>query len=443
MAFIQGEGRSQGSLFPVVLDDLVPVDHMCRVVDAFVAKLAISELGFERAQAAQTGRPGYDPRDLLKLYLYGYLNQIRPSRRLEVECRRNVELMWLLGRLYPDHKSISEFRWMHTDAVTAAGAALIRFAGSCGLIRGEWISIDGSKFRAVASIDTVRERVAVQRYLDDMEKADVELEAQIDQSAVQVALEKLKQNAEPEAAFMLLRQQALPAYNVQTAVDTEHALIVAHAVVLDASDVRCLRPMAEAAKQAIGADNFNVIADAGYSNGAQVAHCEAVGMMPFVPVMRTVNNQGNGTLFGRKDFRYEPDSDTYVCPGNKKLLRKHTNLKDRYTMYKASSVDCAACPLKSRCTQATRRGLARHLYEDALNRMQERVTPEAMRLRRCTVEHPFATIKYRIFGHPRFLMRGLNGARAEIGIATMAYNLKRITNVLGSAKVTNELLHAR
>jgi transposase len=443
MAYIQGEGRGQGSLFPVVLDDLVPVDHMCRVIDAFVEKPALSELGFERAEAAETGRPGYDPRDLLKLYLYGYLNQIRSSRRLEVECRRNVVLMRLLGRLYPDHKSISEFRRMHTEAVTAAGAALIRFARSCGLIRGEWIAIDGSKFRAVASIYTVRERVALQRYLDSVEKADAEQETTIDQSAVQAALDKLKQNAEPEAGFMLVRQQALPAYNVQTAVDSEHALIVAHAVVLDASDIRCLKPMAEAARQAIEVDNFSVVADAGYSNGEQAAHCEAVGMMPFVPVMRTVNNQGDGTLFGRNDFRYEPECDTYVCPGDKKLLRKHTNYKDRYTMYKASSVDCAACSLKSRCTQAPRRGLARHLYEEALNRMQERVTPEAMRLRRCTVEHPFATIKYRIFGHPRLLMRELIGARTEIGIATMAYNLKRITNVLGAAKLTKELLHAR
>ncbi len=443
MAYIQGEGRGQGSLFPVVLDDFVPDDHMCRVIDAFVAKLSLSELGFERAQAAETGRPGYDPGDLLKLYLYGYLNQIRSSRRLEVECRRNVELMWLLGRLYPDHKSISEFRRMHPEAVTAAGAALVSFARSCGLIRGEWIAIDGSKFRAVASIDTVRERLALQRYLDSMEKADAEQEMKIDQSAVQAALKKLKRNAEPEAGFMLVRQQALPAYNIQTAVDTENALIVAHSVVLDASDIRCLKPMAEAAKQAIGVDSFNVVADAGYSNGEQVAHCEAAGMLPFVPVMRTVNNQGDGTLFGRDKFRYDPDSDMYTCPGDKKLLRKHTNNKDRYTMYKASSADCAACPLKSRCTQAPRRGLARHLYEDALNRMQQRVTPEAMRLRRCTVEHPFATIKYRIFGHPRLLMRGLAGARAEIGIATMAYNLKRITNVLGTVKLTKELLQAR
>jgi transposase len=440
MAYIEGEGRNQGTLFPVVLDDLVPPDHMCRVVDAFVEQLNMDKLGFERAQAAKTGRPGYDPRALLKLYLYGYLNQIRSSRRLEAECIRNVELMWLLGRLYPDHKSIAEFRRVHHEAVTTAGAELVRFAKSCGLIRDEWIAIDGSKFRAVASIDTVRERVALQRYLYSLEKADTEPETQTDQSAVQAALEKLKQNPEPEAGFMLVRQQALPAYNVQTAVDAEHALIVAHAVVLDASDIRCLRPMAEAAKEALEVDCFNIVADAGYSNGEQAAHCEAVGMMPYVPVMRTVNNQGDGTLFSRAAFRYEPDTDSYVCPGDKRLLRKHTNHKDRYTMYKASASDCGACSLKSRCTQAPRRGLARHLYEEALNRMQERVTPEAMRLRRCTVEHPFATIKYRIFGHPRLLMRGLSGAKAEIGLATMAYNLKRITNVLGASKLT-EALH--
>jgi transposase len=440
MGYIQGEGRSQGTLFPVMLDDFVPADHVCRVIDAFVEMLVMSELGFERARAAETGRPGYDPRDLLKLYLYGYLNQIRSSRRLEAECRRNVELMWLLGRLYPDHKSIAEFRRMHRDAVIATGAELVRFAKSCGLIRGEWIAIDGSKFRAVASIDTVRERVALQRYLDSVEKADIDQETKIDQSAVQAALEKLKLNAEPEAGFMLVRQQALPAYNIQTAVDTEHALIVAHAVVLDASDIRCLRPMAEAAKEALEADSFKVVADAGYSNGEQAAHCEAAGMVPYVPVMRTVNNQGDGTLFGRADFRYEADTDSYVCPGNKRLLRKHTNHKDRYTMYKASTADCGACSLKPRCTQAPRRGLARHLYEEALNRMQERLTPGAMRLRRSTVEHPFATIKYRIFGHPHLLLRGLSGAKTEIGLATMAYNLKRMTNVLGVAKL-KETLH--
>jgi transposase len=309
MAYIEGEGRNQGTLFPVALDDFVPADHMCRVIDAFVEKLVMSELGFERAQAAETGRPNYDPRDLLKLYLYGYLNQIRSSRRLEAECRRNVELMWLLGRLYPDHKSIAEFRRMHRDAVTAAGAELVRFARGCGLIRGEWIAIDGSKFRAVASVDSTRERLALQRYLDSVEKADEEQQVKVDPSAVQAALEKLKQHPEPDAGYMLVRQTALPAYNVQTAVDAEHALIVAHAVVLDASDIRCLKPMAEAAKKALGVDRFKIVADAGYSNGEQAAHCEAAGMVPYVPVMRTVNDQGDGTLFGRADFRHESESD--------------------------------------------------------------------------------------------------------------------------------------
>ena len=440
MGFIQGEGRHQATLFPVVLDDLVPPDHMCRVIDAFVARLVMSQLGFGRAEAADTGRPGYDPRDLLKLYLYGYLNQIRSSRRLETECRRNVELMWLLGRLYPDHKSIAEFRRLHRDAIVAAGAELIRFARSCGLIRGEWIAIDGSKFRAVASIDATRERVELKKYLDKVEKADEEQQTAFDPTAVQAALDRLKEHPEPEATFMLVRQMALPAYNVQTAVDAEHALIVAHAVTLDASDIRWLKPMADAAKEALETGALQVVADAGYSNGEQIAQCEEAGITAYVPVMRTVNNQGDGKLFGRTDFRYEPASDSYICPGEKRLLRKHTNLKDRYTMYKASSSDCGACSLKSRCTMAARRGLARHLYEDALNRMEERVTPEVMKLRRSTVEHPFATIKYRIFGHPRLLLRGLTGARSEMGIATMAYNLKRMANVLGALKMMEQLL---
>ncbi len=263
MGYIQGEGRSQGTLFPVVLDDLVPADHVCRVIDAFVDRLSMDALGFERAQAAETGRPGYDPRDLLKLYLYGYLNQIRSARRLETECQRNVELMWLLGRLYPDHKSIAEFRRVHREAVTAAGAELVQFAKGCGLIRGEWIAVDGSKFRAVASIGSARERFQLQRYLDSLETADKEQQANIEPSAVATALQKLKQHPEPEASFMLMRRNTEPAYNVQSAVDAEHSLIVAHEVVLDPADSRCLLPMAEAAKTALGLQTLRVIADAG------------------------------------------------------------------------------------------------------------------------------------------------------------------------------------
>ncbi len=439
MGYIRGEGRSQGTLFPVVLDDLVPADHVCRVIDAFVCGLAMSELGFERAEAAETDRPGYDPRDLLKLYLYGYLQTIRSSRRLEAECRRNVELMWLLERLYPDHKSIAEFRRMHREAVTAAGASLVRFAQSCGLIRGEWVAIDGTKFRAVASADIVRERAALERYLDSCEQADEEAQAEIDPSAVQAALAKLKQHPEPEAGFMPVAKSKAPAYNVQTAVDAEHALIVAHAITLDAGDNRQLEPMADAAQKALGCERLNVVADAGYSNAEQAAHCEQRGILPHAPATRAVNNQGDGGLFGRERFHYQPGTDTFLCPADKTLKRKQLSRKDKAVYYSADRTDCGSCTRKLRCTRAPQRLVMRLLDEDALNRMHARATPEAMRLRRSTVEHPFATLKYRIFGHPRLLLRGTHGAQTEISLATMAYNLKRMVNILGATKLTAKL----
>ncbi len=201
-------GRSQGTLFPVVLDDLIPADHVCRVIDAFVDGLEMAELGFERAEAADTGRPGYDPRDLLKLYLYGYLHQLRSSRRLEAECRRNVELMWLLGRLDPDHKSIAEFRRMHREAVTSAGAQLVRFAQSVGLVRGEWIAVDGSKFRAVASTGSVREREALEKYLDSWRRPMRGRSGHRSDGGA-AALEKLKHHPEPEARLMRMAGSSL------------------------------------------------------------------------------------------------------------------------------------------------------------------------------------------------------------------------------------------
>jgi len=292
MGYIRGDGRSHY---------LVPADHDCRVIDAFVDKLAMKELGFERAEAAGTGRPGYDPRDMLKLYLYGYLNQIRSSRRLEQECLRNVELMWSLGRLYPDHKSIAEFRRMHREAITAAGARLVGFAKQCGLIRGEWIAIDGSKFRAVSSIDTVRERIQLQRYLDSMEQSEAEQQESIDSSAVETALQKLNQHPEPDAGFMLMRSSTAPAFNMQSAVDSKHAIIVAHEVVLDAADSRCLQPMAEATKAALGVETFGIIADAGYSNGEQAATCEAAGMLPHVCQRREQSTHGTVALYLRAE----------------------------------------------------------------------------------------------------------------------------------------------
>lgn len=439
MAYIQGVGRTQGTLFPVTLEELIPADHVCRVIDAFVDRLDMDTLGFIRAEAAETGRPGYDPRDLLRLYLYGYLHQLRSSRRLEAECLRNIEVMWLLGRLAPDHKSIAGFRKIHREAVTEAGAELIRFARSIGLVKGEWVAIDGSKFRAVSSSQSVHGRKELERYLERMEQADAEEEVEMDSAAVATALEKLKLHPEPEARFMRTPAGKVPAYNVQTAVDAEHALIVAQQVSTEATDNRSLEPMAEAAQAAVSepGQRLNVVADAGYSNGEQAERCESRGIVPHVPANRGVNNRGDGTLFQRSQFLYDEATDTFLCPAGQRLNRRQR--KDRYIVYAAPPEVCGACPLKSRCTVGPRRLLKKHLQDGVLDRMQQRATAEAMRLRRSIAEHPFAALKYQIFGHPRFLLRGVAGAQTEISLGVMAYNLKRMIKILGGSLLAAKL----
>jgi transposase len=441
LAYIQGEARAQHTLFPLTLDELIPADHVCRVIEAFVGKLDMAALGFVRAEPAETGRPGYDPRDLLKLYLYGYLHQLRSSRRLEAECRRNVELMWLLGRLVPDYKSIAEFRRMHREAVTAVGGELVRLARQVGLVRGQWVAIDGSKFRAVSSAAAVREREAVKAYLEQLESADERDEVVIDASAVAAALEKLNHDPEPEARFMRMAHgNPAPAYNVQTAVDAEHGLIVAQQVTTEATDNRSLLPMAEAAKQALGApETLNVVADAGYSNGEQAEQCEAGGILPHVPANRSINSQGDGTLFDRTRFLYDEKTDTFRCPAQQTLPRKQVLSRKKSVLYAAPVETCSRCPLKPQCTSTTRRFVQRHVHEGALQRMNQRATVKAMRLRRCTVERPFALLKYVIFGHPRFLLRGLGGAQTETSLATLAYNLKTMITTLGGASLARAL----
>ena len=440
MGYIAGEARGQQTLFPTCLDDLVPADHYCRVIDAFVGGLDFAGLGFERAEAAETGRPGYDPRDLLKLYLYGYLQQIRSSRRLQAECQRNVEVMWLLGRLCPDHKSIAEFRRIHREAVTEAGAELVRFARSVGLVRGEWVAIDGSKFLTASSARSVGEREAIKRYLDAVEAGDEQDEAIVDPRAVAAALEKLDQHPEPEARFMHTAHGQAPAYNVQIAVDAEHALVVAQQVTTEGNDNRSLLPMAEAAQKAVGdPPSLNVVADGGYSNGAQATACEQRGILAHVPAPRGANHQGDGTLFDGSRFNYDPSSDTFLCPAGQKLTRKGLQKDRGRVAYTAPPAACASCALKSQCTASPRRYVYVYLHDGALERMRQRATTAVMRLRRCIAEHPFGTLKYRIFGNPRFLLRGVAGAQTEMSLGIMAYNLKRMIQVLGGRKLTTAL----
>jgi len=356
LAYIQGEARGQHRLFPSTLEEFIPADQVCRGIEAFVGKLEMEALGFVRAEPAGTGRPGYDPRDLLKLYLYGYLHQLRSSRRLEAECRRNVEVMWLLGRLTPDYKSIAEFRRLHRDAVTAAGAELVRLARQVGLVKGEWVAMDGSKFRAVSSTQSVREREAVKRYLEQLENADQQEEFILDERAVAAALEKLNNHAEPEVRLMRMAQgKAAPAYNVQTAVDTEHAIIVAQQVTRETNDQRSLLPMAEAAKQALGTPaTLNVIADAGYSNGEHAERCEAQGIVPHAPTHRAINNKGDGTLFDRSLFVNDEKTDTFRCPEQQTLIRKGLSRRDRCVVTQRIPSD--AVPVRGKAAAPPHRG---------------------------------------------------------------------------------------
>lgn len=462
MAFVRGDDRDQSALFPLSLDELVPAEHVCRVIEAFVRRLPLAELGFGKARSKGTGRPPYDPADLLKLYLYGYLNQVRSSRRLERECQRNVEVMWLLGRLAPDHKTIAQFRRDNGKPLQRAGAEFVRFCQGAGLVRGEWVAIDGSKFRAVASGKAIvalddLDRQQVQRaqrmaeYLSQLDAADAgDADPAIDPAAVRKALAELADEQAAAAALaesiqaegrrhrVVSEPQARPlkgvgpGYNVQTAVDGAHALIVAHSVVTDAGDNRCLQPMAEAARDALGTTHLSVLADTGYSNGPQAAALEAQGIEAHVPAQRSSNTHGGGGLFDRRAFAYDPDRDALTCPAGRTLKRKQLMRKDHCVSYQADPQDCAACPLKSQCTAGSRRIVTRHLNDEALQRMHARATPDAMRRRRCTVEHPFAGLKYRIFEQPRFLLRGLAGAGTEMAIATLVWNLKRAMKVLGT-----------
>lgn len=456
-------------MFPLSLDELVPAEHVCRVIEAFVERLPMAALGFAKARPKGTGRPPYDPGDLLKLYLYGYLHQVRSSRRLERECQRNVEVMWLLNRLAPDHKTIAQFRRDNGAALKRAGADFVRFCQGVGLVRGDWVAIDGSKFQAVASSKAVVRRDELRRqqarleqqlaaYLASLDAADAtDTDPSVDPEAVRQALAVLHDEhaavvamaatldaqgkthvvtTEPDARLM---KGHGPGYNLQTAVDGEHALIVAHTVVADAADNRCLQPMAEAARDALEVATLDVLADAGYSNGEHTAALEAQGVLAHVPANRAVNNQGDGRLFDRTVFHYQRENDSLTCPAGNTLTRKQLNRRDATVIYHARPEDCGRCPLKSQCTPRARRLVQRHLHEEALQRMHARATPEAMRRRRCTVEHPFASLKYRIFEKPRFLLRGIEGASAEMAIGTLVWNLKRAARVLGTGRLQQRL----
>jgi len=466
--YIEGTDRSQVSLFPDRLEDWVDADNPVRVIDAFVDALNLNELGFERATAAATGRPGYHPAVLLKLYIYGYLNRVQSSRRLEREAGRNVEVMWLLGRLVPDHKTIADFRKDNGAAIRKVCAQFVDLCRRIGLLSAASVAIDGSKFKAVNNRDRnfTKAKMArrmkqiedsVTRYLHQLDSADRQepsaalmsrvnrLQEKIgklrDEMQRLQALEARMLNApdeqisltDPDARSMATsgRGSGVVGYNVQAAVETDHHLIVAHDVVQTGNDTSQLAPMANKAKEALGVDKLDVVADRGYFSAEQIKECAEADVTPTLPKPQRSGNRKKG-MFVKADFRYVVDEDVYICPAGKRLLWRYVTEEGGLVVSRYWTDVCGSCALKDQCTTGKERRISRwqheHLVEDMQRRLDE--TPEAMRRRRETVEHPFGTIKMRL-GATHFLMKRLKNVKTEMALSVVAYNLTRVMNIIG------------
>ena len=470
MGHVVGQSRDQATLYPQTLDDVIAADSPVRVIDAFVDSLDLAGLGFSKVQAEATGRPPYDPRDLLKLYIYAYLNQMRSSRRLEREARRNVEVFWLINRVIPVFKTIADFRKDHPEAIAGVCRAFIAFCRRQEVFGGAVLAIDGSKIAAVASRKQVitkkklAERdAAIERkiaeYLAAMDEADAEersaepakadvaaalaalkvQRAELQQQAEQLVREGLKQKVltEPDARLMRTPHGHQVAYNAQIAVDAKHHLIAAFDLTSEGNDLQQLHPMAQQGKAAVGADQVTAVADTGYANGAHGRQCEQDGITAIVPHPELVNPKGK-QYFSRNQFSYERESDTWHCPAGEVLKLFKTSWTKQKKEYRTRA--CPACPLKSQCTGAERRVIVRGFHEDDREAMHQRAMadPNWMKLRRQVAEHPFATIKW-LMGIPRFLVRGLLKAKAELALSVTAYNLKRLIAIKGTSALIEAL----
>ena len=463
--YVEGIDRGQATLFPDRLDDFVDADNLVRVVDAFVDALDLRELGFARAAPASTDRPGYHPAVLLKLYVYGYLNRIASSRRLERESARNVELMWLTGRLAPDHKTIADFRRDNGDAIRKVCSRFVLLCRRMGLFSDAVVAIDGSKFKAVNNRDQnftpakMQRRLAeieaaIARYMAEMDGADAEsggdtrvehLQGKLASlhaymAELKVIDERLRASpdgqvslTDPDARSMNARGSGIVGYNVQAAVEAGHHLVVAHDVVMTGSDRAQLSPMAARARDAAAAEQIEVVADRGYYSGQEVLACDRAGIAAHVPKTITSNAVADGR-FGKEDFVYVPSSDSYRCPAGEALTHHCTSVENgmRIRVYWASG--CGTCPMRTSCTTGKERRVRRWEHEHVLDAMEERLArrPELMQLRRSTVEHVFGTIKSWM-GATHFLTRGLNNVRTEISLQVLAYNLKRVMTIVGIA----------
>ena len=472
--FIEGENRFQSTLFPESLEEYIAADNAIRVVDAFVEKLDLKQLGFDRAEPSATGRPGYQPATMLKIYVYGYLNRIHSSRRLERESHRNVELIWLTGRLMPDFKTIADFRKDNRQAIRRV---CLEFVGVCReleLFSATLVAIDGSKFKAVNSRDKNFTRKSVKlrlkktqanidRYLAKLDAVDREEpeirevtaeELQQKIASMEAKMEELKvHEAEVEAhadkqvsltdpdarSMMKAGGGSQVGYNVQTAVDRKHHLIVAHEVTNATTDRSQLSSIAGQAKGALKAETLTVIADPGYYKGEEIVECQDNGIKALVPKVDTSGRKTKGR-YSKADFRYDAEKNEYICPAGQRLTYRFDSIEHGKTLWVYMRYGCSSCPLQAKCTSSNAKRIKRwekeHLLEAAAAELKKQ--PEAMRQRKRLVEHPYGTIKHWM-GSTHFLMKRLPNVQAEMSLHVLAYNLRRAINILGVPKIIEQL----
>jgi transposase len=463
--FIEGADRTQVSLLPECVEDYVAEENPVRVIEAFVEQLDMREMGFEAVDPEVTGRPGFHPSVMLKIYLYGYLNRVQSSRRLEHETQRNIELMWLTGRLMPDHKTIANFRKDNGKAIRRVCRQFIVLCRELNLFTQSLVAIDGSKFKAVNNRDKnftaakMQRRLAainesIERYLTSMDTADrAEPEvAALKKGRLQEKIDALKQQMErlrgiemqmnaspdkqisltdPDARSMKNREGGIVGYNAQMAVDAEHHLIVAHEVTNDGLDRHQLSSMAGKAKEALGASELTVVADRGYFKSEEILECTQSGIMPLVPKSMTSNSLAAGR-FDKQDFIYVTADNEYRCPAGQRAIYRFTSLEAGLSTDTYWSSACPRCAMRAQCTTSEYRRIKRWKHAAVLDAMQERLDrkPDSMRVRRRTVEHPFGTLKMWM-GATHFLTKTLPRVSTEMSLHVLAYNLKRLMQILG------------
>lgn len=472
--FITGENRLQATLFPERIDDYITEENPVRVIDVFVDKLDLATLNF-KTEPALTGRPAYHPATMLKLFIYGYLNRIQSSRRLEREAGRNVELMWLLGRLIPDFKTIADFRKNNGKGIQKVCSEFTQICRKLALFSDAFVAIDGSKFKGVNARDKNFTKAKVQRRLKQIEESVARYLGQIasadrrDDSEAKNKVERLelkigklndevkklnrietqlKENpdkqislTDPDARSMATsgRGSGIVGYNVQTAVDAKHHIIVAHEVTNVGHDRSALYQTAILAREAIGCDKLEVVADRGYYSGVEIYNCEQNQITTFLPKVQTSGSMAKG-LFGKRDFKWVAKDNEYECPAGERLIWRFETQESGKNVNKYWTSNCPQCKIKDKCTEGKNRRVTRWEHEDVLDLVEARIEqqPERMSVRRATVEHPFGTIKSWM-GSTHFQMRRLKNVSTEMSLHVLAYNLKRVISIIGQAALISAM----